>query len=114
MRAVAVVVALAAIGVAVYRSHHHRLTVYSGGDLPLPVLHATGFIQKGTTGYAIEKGFLFTVQAVRRSEIPSGAIVTPDSLKGKVALKNIPAGAELEQLTSAPSTATARCAFLPA
>lgn len=72
MRGVAVVVGLAAIGFAVYRSHHR-------------------------------KGFLFTVKAVRRSEIPRGAIVTPDSLKGKVALKNIPAGAELEQADTRPS-----------
>jgi flagella basal body P-ring formation protein FlgA len=98
---VGLVVALAAIGFAVYRNHH-PLMVNTGGDLPLPVLHAKGPIQKGTTGLAIEKGLLFTVKNVRRSEIPKGAVLSPRSLVGKVAVTNIPAGAELNSSDFGP------------
>lgn len=99
LRAVAVVVAVAAIVFVGYR-HEHR----AGGPV-MAVLAANRPIQEGTSGDVIRSatGF-YTVVSVRTSQIDAGAIVDASVLSGKLAVKDIPAGQQLTTADFAPAT----------
>lgn len=97
LRAIAALIAVAAIVFVVYRNHHHGPVLNTGGDLPIPVLVAKGPIQQGTAGLVIAKIPLYRVEAVRVSQIRPGAFVDPSALRDKAALTDIASG---EQLTA--------------
>jgi hypothetical protein len=93
-RAVAIAVALAAIALTVVSQRRHSHSSVIGG--PVTVLVARNLIQKGTTGNAIRAatGF-YEVESFPRWQLQPDAIVDPAALVGKVAVRDIPAGAQL-------------------
>ena len=95
LRAVAVVVAVAAIAFVVYRNHHHsyRNEVVGG---PVLVLVAKRPIQKGTV--IRTTGRYYKVADFALSQVKAGAITDTSMLTGAVAVKDIAAG---QQLTAA-------------
>jgi Flp pilus assembly protein CpaB len=99
LRAIAAVIALAAIAfVVVYRNHHHLRTC-TGCGLPLHVHVANKPIQKGTPGDVIRtNASYYKLANLPRSQIETGAILDPSTLAGKVAVKDIQTG---QQLTAA-------------
>lgn len=93
-RAVAIVVALAAIAVTVISNRHHHRSTAPG--VPVTVLVAAKPIQKGTTGDAIRAATgLYKAASFSQTQVQSGALVNADTLVGKVALVDIPANAQL-------------------
>ena len=95
---ICIVVALAAIAPLAYLHYHHN------GRL---VLVAKREIQKGTSGDIIgtRPGY-FRATSVPTEQIETGAILSPWTLIGKVAVKNIQPG---EQLTAAEFSSCSGC-----
>lgn len=98
LRAVAVVVAVAAIVFVVYRHQHHNYRS-SGPAVPINVLVSSKEIQKGTSGDIIRKtASYYKLTPYPQNQVENGAIVDPSVLAGEWAVKDIPTG---QQLTTA-------------
>lgn len=88
-RAIAIVVALAAIAYAVIAHRHHRDIL----GVPHDVLVATKVIRKGTPGDLIRsRAGYYKLTSVPPGGASPGAITDPAALAGKVALVRIDPG----------------------
>jgi Flp pilus assembly protein CpaB len=85
--------ALAAVVVFVYINKHDS-SVKSGGQAAT-VLVAKAVIAKGTPGAAVANNHLFQAIQIRESQLRAGAIADPSTLVGRVAVRQIPADAQL-------------------
>jgi pilus assembly protein CpaB len=85
--------ALAAIVVFVYINKHNA-SVKSAGQAAT-VLVAKGVIAKGTPGSAVANNHEFQAIQIRESQLRNGAITDPSTLIGRVAVRQIPADAQL-------------------
>jgi Flp pilus assembly protein CpaB len=87
---------LAGAAILVYlNSYRHSVNV---GAQPATVLVAKQTIAKGTPGNVVAANELFTTTTIRQSQLLSGAISDPVSLRGRVAVHDIFPG---QQLTTA-------------
>jgi hypothetical protein len=94
-RAIAILVALAAIAVVVISHRHHRYRSNLPG-IPISVLVADRPIPKGTPGRVMRTtGGYYKLANIPKAQILAGAIFDPAVLAGKVALLDIPKGAQL-------------------
>lgn len=94
VRAIAIVVALAAMAVVVISNRRHPGRLDTHG--PVPVLVAAKAIRKGTAGDVIRSHpALYSVVGFDPSQVHRGAIVDPATLAGKVAVTNIARGQQI-------------------
>lgn len=93
---------VAAIAVAVYVKHYRDSV--SKGATPATVLVAKALIPKGTSGTQIATKGLFQAQAIRQSQLVTGAISDTSSIRGMVAKEDI---LPRQQMTVSDFTAAA-------
>lgn len=101
--AVAGVAALVAGVVLLLYLNRYRDSVKESGE-SVPVLVAGSLIEKGTPGNVVGSQGLFQVKDVVRSQLQSGALTDPATLRGRVALHDIYPD---QQLTAADFSAVA-------
>src|SRR3954453_2114392 len=109
-------IAALALGVAVVGAvaagfvtlHHSNKASVIGGTVE--VLVADRLIQQGTTGYVMQPGRAYKAAAVPRGQVLTGAITDSSTLTDKVALRDIPRGA---QMTAADFGRMPSCPCLP-
>jgi Flp pilus assembly protein CpaB len=92
---------LAAIVLLVFLSKY-RQSINESHTL-MPVLVAKSLIEKGTAGDVIGQKDMFQVSQVAKSQLKTGAIVDPQSIRGRVAIDDLYPG---QQLTAADFTTT--------
>src|SRR4051812_42455388 len=73
--------------------HHGSKASVTGGTVE--VLVADRLIQQGTTGYVMQPGHAYKAAAVPRGQVLTGAITDSSTLTDKVALRDIPRGAQM-------------------
>ena len=87
---------IAAVALVVYLNHYRN---GNKGTVTVSVLVAQKLIEKGTTGDVIRtSGGLYQSTGVAKDQVESGAIVSPATLAGQVAVADISPG---QQLTAA-------------
>jgi Flp pilus assembly protein CpaB len=88
---------IAAVALIVYLNHYRNSV--RGSSVGISVLVAQKLIQKGTTGDVIRTSSgLYRSTTIAKSQVETGAIVSPATLTGQVALTDISPG---QQLTTA-------------
>ena len=88
---------IAAIALIVYLDHYRNSV--ASANAPIKVLVANRLIQKGTSGDVIRtNGGYYQVLSIPKKQVDPGAILSPASLAGKVALTDISSS---QQLTAA-------------
>src|SRR3954453_16206050 len=97
-----------AVAAAVVTLHHSSKASVIGGTVE--VLVADRLIQQGTTGYVMQPGRAYKAAQVPQSQVLTGAITDSSTLTDKVALRDIPQGA---QLTTADFGRGPSCPCLP-
>lgn len=95
---------IAAIALIVYLNHY-RSSVKGGGQ-PVKVLVAKSLIQKGTPGSVVGRSGGYEITTFPKSQVETGAFISPASLAGKVATTDIYPGNQLTSADFANSTNT--------
>jgi Flp pilus assembly protein CpaB len=90
---------LAGIILLVYLNQYRHSV--NAGSKPVGVLVAKSLIQKGTPGDVVGSQDLFQVSSIPKSQLKTGALVDPASLKGRVAAADVYPG---QQITDADFT----------
>src|SRR5690349_11994162 len=102
-RRIVVTVGLVAVALLVYLNYFRNPPIHNtGGDMPIAVLVAQVPIHKGTPASVITRA-MYSTTMMRQSQVVSAAIIDPSRLRGEVATRSIPPGAQLTAADFAPA-----------